>query len=78
MKVTVELVGQLGRALPSGLTPAQAGELPEGSTLGDLLARLGLADAGEVIALVDGAPADAGSPLRDGALIRLIPMVDGG
>ncbi|WP_243439956.1 MoaD/ThiS family protein [Fundidesulfovibrio soli] len=78
MKVTVELVGQLGRARPSGHAPAQSETLPEGATLGELLARLGIANAGELIALQDGTPARPDTPLRDGAEIRLIPMVDGG
>lgn len=78
MKVTVELVGQLGRARPSGHAPARSETLPEGATLGELLALLGFADTGGLIAIQDGMPAGADTPLRDGAEIRLIPMVDGG
>ncbi|WP_243312705.1 MoaD/ThiS family protein [Fundidesulfovibrio agrisoli] len=78
MKVTVELVGHLGRNRPAGHAPARSETLPEGATLGELLALLGFADAGELIAIQDGAPASPGTPLRDGAEIRLIPMVDGG
>ena len=76
MKVTLVLVGR-----PAGASPELSGStwaLPEGSRLEDLLALAGLAESREIIAIQDGVPAGADTPLHDGAEIRLIPMVDGG
>lgn len=53
-------------------------ELPPGALVQDVYARLGLAPDADVVALLDGGPANPRTSLKDGSLIELVPMVEGG
>lgn len=71
------------RVATVGGAPALAGIaseilLPEGATVSVALDFLGVADPSSVVALLDGGPAGPDSPLREGALLELMPIVDGG
>ena len=74
MMVHVVLVGHLAR---KGASPRDV-PLPEGARLKDLLAGLALPPGQEVMAVVDDGPAGSDTPLRDGAQVRVIAVVDGG
>lgn len=74
MIVTVRCLASLSRLQPE---PPEM-ELPPGARLGDVYARLGLAPDADVVALLDGGPANPRTSLKDGSLIELVPMVEGG
>jgi sulfur carrier protein ThiS len=76
--VTVTLVAGLRRFLPRGADGPQPCTLPEGATLGDLLAAIGI-DAGlDLTAAVDGELAGRGTALRAGAEVMLLGPMEGG
>lgn len=74
MIVTVRCLASLARLQPS---PPEV-NLPEGARLRDVYALLGLGPDPDVVPLLDGGPAGAETVLRGGALLELVPMVDGG
>lgn len=74
MDVNVTFVGQLARTLGAQRDVT----LPEDSRLADLFGLLTLPAGQEVMALVDDGPAHLGTVLHQGAIIRIIPIVDGG
>lgn len=53
-------------------------DLPEGSTVADALASLGLPPGTEAMFLLDGAPAGPDTPLPPGTQLDLLPIVEGG
>jgi len=53
-------------------------ELPQGALVQDVYARLALAPDADVVALLDGGPANPRTSLKDGSVIELVPMVEGG
>jgi len=56
-------------------------DLPEGSLVADVLARLvhrGLPPDAQTVVLLDGGPAGPDTPLPQGAALDILPMVDGG
>ncbi|MFP5223698.1 MAG: MoaD/ThiS family protein [Acidobacteriota bacterium] len=74
MIVTVRCLSSL-----AGVQPASPQmEFPSGALLSDVYQRLGLPPDADVVAIIDGGPANPGTPLKDGAVIELVPMVEGG
>jgi len=53
-------------------------ELPEGATVADLLARLGIPDEGPRLLLVNGRDAEAGVTLHAGDVVDVLPPLVGG
>ena len=54
-------------------------DLPGGeAAVGDVLARLGVPPAADVVLMLDGGPAWPETALHDGARLDLLPMVEGG
>lgn len=53
-------------------------ELPEGSTLGDLLAQLEIAEKDAKITIVNGTAVSAGHTLADRDVIAIFPPIAGG
>lgn len=52
--------------------------LPENARVSDVVARLGIPDGAQVIVLMDKGPASLDTPLRHGASLELLPIVEGG
>jgi sulfur carrier protein ThiS len=76
--VTVTFFADLRRFLPRGADGPQRYAIPEGATLADLLATIGIDAAYELTAAVDGELAARDTPLRDGAEIMLLSPMEGG
>lgn len=74
MMVTVRCLASLSRLQPD---PPHM-DVPEGAVLAEVYARLGLAQDADVVALLDGGPANQRTPLKNGSVIELVPMVEGG
>jgi len=74
MIVTVRCLASLSRLQPD--SPHM--DVPEGAVLAEVYARLGLAPDPDVVAILDGGPANPRTPLRNGSVIELVPMVEGG
>jgi len=74
MIVTVRCLALLSRLQPD---PPQM-DFPEGAVLADAYQRLGLAPDPDVVAILDGGPANPLTPLKNGSVIELVPMVEGG
>ena len=74
VKVIVKVHASLtGAAFDGGIL-----EVPEASCAGAVLSRLGIADPGEVVVLVDNRAACAQTPLLPGSTLELVPVVEGG
>ncbi|MFQ5615618.1 MAG: MoaD/ThiS family protein [Anaerolineales bacterium] len=85
MHITVHLHTILQRETPEGLVNRLEVELPEGATLRDVLARLGLLNAygdclppDAMLLVVNGRMADAEQRLFDGDQVNLMPAISGG
>lgn len=76
--VTVTFFAGLRRYLPPGAEGPQRYTLPEGATVADLLAVLGIPAETDLTAGVDGDLADRADSLRDGAEVMLLGPMDGG
>lgn len=76
--VLVTLFADLRRFLPRGADGPQRYTLPEGATLADLLAAVGIEPGAEVTAGVDGELAARDTPLHDGADVMLLSPMEGG
>ncbi len=77
MRVQVELFLHLRRYALPGEGPQEV-ELPEGATLGDLLARLGIPGSVQKVVLVDGRLRPASEPLQEGERVTVFPPLEGG
>ncbi len=77
MLVHVELFLHLRRYGPSGEGPTQI-ELPPGTTVADLLARLGIPSTVKKVVLVDGRLRPAETQLEDGETVTVFPPLEGG
>ncbi len=74
MEVEVRLFATLREGRPG----RQKLEVPEGSTVADILRQLGI-DAREApILLLNGQTARGDSPLKDGDTVSLFPLIAGG
>lgn len=70
---------KLEASLKSGLPPdADAYEMPEGSTVADLMRRLGLAESQVMLAFVGEEIANSHTPLKAGGSVTLCPFICGG
>lgn len=76
--VSVTLFADLRRYLPRGAEGPQHYTLPDGATLADLLATIGVAPGAELTAAVDGELAARDATLRDGAEVLLLSPMEGG
>ncbi len=69
---------RLFATLRAGRRPRQPIELPEGSALADVLARLAIARHEVTIRLVNGRDAEWDRVLEEGDVVSLFPGVGGG
>ncbi len=76
--VTVTFFADLRRFLPRGAEGPQRYTVPEGATLADLLAAVGVAPGVELTAAVGGELATRDTPLSDGADVVLLSPMEGG
>ena len=76
--VGVTLFADLRRYLPRGADGPQRYTLPDGATVADLLATIGVAPEDELTAAVDGELAARDTRLRDGAEVMLLSPMEGG
>jgi sulfur carrier protein ThiS len=76
--VTVTFFADLRRLLPPGADGPQRYVVPEGATLAELLATIGIDPTYELTAAVDGELAAPDTPLRDGAEVMLLSPMEGG
>ena len=78
VSITVAFFADLRRFLPRGADGPQRYTMPEGATVADLLAVIGVEAGAEVIIAVDGELAGRDTPLRDGSEIMLLNPMEGG
>lgn len=78
MKVEVRLFATFAACLPPGRATPATVEIPEGSTVAELTARLGIAPALPRIALVNGEDAAPERRLVAGDVVTLFPPLAGG
>ena len=79
MQVVVALFGNYARLLPPSSGRGRAVvEVDEGTTIGVLLADLGVPDDGSRYVSVDGERAELSQPLWEGAEVRVIVPLGGG
>jgi sulfur carrier protein ThiS len=78
ISISVAFFADLRRFLPRGADGPQRYTVPEGATVADLLAAIGVEAGAEVIIAVDGELAAREAPLRDGAEVMLLNPMEGG
>jgi sulfur carrier protein ThiS len=78
ISITVAFFADLRRFLPRGADGPQRYTMPEGATVADLLAVIGVEAGAEVIIAVDGELAARETLLRDGAEVMLLNPMEGG
>ena len=78
ISVTVTLFADLRRFVPRGADGPQRYTVPEGATIADLLATIGIEARADVTAAVDGELAGRDTPLHDGAEVMLLSPMEGG
>jgi sulfur carrier protein ThiS len=79
MQVKVALFGSYADLLPDGDEKGRATlDVDEGTTVGELLDRLGLPDVGRQYVTVDRRRVDLSAELRDDAELRVIVPLGGG
>lgn len=78
MQITVELVGFLKQTKQAEKLRAGALALPEGATLADALAQIGVTPDLPLMVTVNGGRPVSGQRLQDGDVIHLIPPIGGG
>jgi sulfur carrier protein ThiS len=78
ISVTVAFSADLRRFLARGADGPQGYTMPEGATVADLLAVIGVEADAELIIAVDGELAGRNTPLRDGAEVMLLHPMEGG
>lgn len=76
--VVVTFFADLRRFLPRGADGPQRYAVPEGATVADLLAAIGIEPGAEMTVAVDGELAERDAPLRDGADVMLLSPMEGG
>ncbi len=74
----VTFFADLRRFLPRGADGPQRYTVPEGATVADLLALIGIERGAEMTVAVDGELAERDAPLRDGADVMLLSPMEGG
>ena len=78
ISVVVTFFAALRRFLPQGGDGPQRYEIAEGSTLGDLLATIGIAPDADLTLAVDGELAERETRLENGAEVMLLSPMEGG
>ncbi len=78
MKVEVRLHAILKQWAPPGSEGAVCVELPQGATVGDLIARLGIPARHAAMILSGDESLDASAVLRDGQEVHVFPPLAGG
>ena len=78
MEVTVVCFGLLRDYLPEGSGGRTSVDLPEGSTVEDLSAALGIPPRHVYAVLVDGVQTERSTALREGVEVTLMPPYSGG
>ncbi len=79
MKIQVELYATLNKYLPPGAEGRKATmELPEGTTIGDLLSRLGIPHEMAALLMVNGTHQPPETVLTDGQVLAIFPPLAGG
>jgi sulfur carrier protein ThiS len=78
ISITVAFFADLRRFLPRGADGPQRYTVPEGATVADLLAAIGVEPGAEVIIAVDGGLAARETLLRHGAEVMLLNPMEGG
>ena len=78
MQVRVQLYGTLRRFSQPDTPGCWTGELPEGSTVGDLLEHLGIEPREVAAAAVDGKVRPLDTTLPSGAEVVLVTPIGGG
>lgn len=74
MEIAIRATSHLAEYVPS----AGKVDLNEGSDVEDLLSDLGIDSDLVMLVVVDGELGDIDSPLKDGAVVELIPPISGG
>ena len=80
MKIELRLFASLRKKLPPGSPRGKCDlKLPEGTTVGDVLAQMGIAHKSAHIILIDGDhDRDFDRVLHDGEVLSIFPPVAGG
>ena len=78
MRVTLRFFASLRNFLPKSGAEGYPAEIPDGSTVSDVIARYGIPPEKPKIILVNGRHAGAGTVLSDGDSLSLFPPVAGG
>lgn len=79
MKIQVELYATLSKFLPPGAEGRKATvELPDGSSVGDLLRHLGIPAEMAALLLVNGTHQPPETVLEDGGVLAVFPPLAGG
>jgi molybdopterin converting factor small subunit len=79
VQIEVQLFATLARFLPGGARDGTAAlDVPDGSTLGDVLRRLAIPSELATVALVNGQEAEAGHRLEAGDVVAVFPPLAGG
>jgi sulfur carrier protein ThiS len=76
--VAVTFFADLRRFLPRGADGPQRYSLPDGASVTDLLATIGIARETDLTVAVDGELADRETRLHDGADVMLLSPMEGG
>lgn len=77
MKLKVELQAYLQQYSPNDQSVFDL-EMPDGATVGDVVAKLGVPPDHASIIIVSEALADASTPLKDGDHVTVVPPLAGG
>ncbi|QNB46086.1 MoaD/ThiS family protein [Thermanaerosceptrum fracticalcis] len=78
MQVEVRLYAYLRDTIPEAKKGPLLVDIPEDSTIGDLLAYLQLPDESNLIVMVDGIRQFNSYPLKNGSRIAIFPPIGGG
>lgn len=78
MHVTVKLFGTLRRLSAQGTPGLWQGEIPEKSSISDLITLLGTKEAEVAAATLNNEPCDLNTEISDGAVVVLVTPFGGG
>ena len=76
--IAVTFFADLRRYLPRGADGPQRYSVPDGATVADLLATIGIAPETDLTVALDGELADRETRLHDGADVMLLSPMEGG
>jgi molybdopterin converting factor small subunit len=78
MRITVKLFATLHQYQPAAPRSGMAIDIPQGSTVADVLPRLRIPDAAPLVAMVNEKVEHLDRVLREGDVLSLFPPVAGG